>query len=131
MITLQNPSSPLPLLPQPTGTMEEKKDLLERATMAEQAERYDDMAAAMKTVVEKYPKFGNEERNLLSVAYKNVVGGKRSAWRIMSSIEQKDKDSVLTKTYRGDIAAELNGVCNEVLVRSADSEMGDRRAVSG
>ena len=31
----------------------------------------------------------NEERNLLSVAYKNVVGARRSSWRIISSIEQK------------------------------------------
>ena len=30
-----------------------------------------------------------EERNLLSVAYKNVVGARRSSWRIISSIEQK------------------------------------------
>lgn len=110
--------------------MEEKKELLEKATLAEQAERYNDMAAIMKTLTEKYPKFGNEERNLLSVAYKNVVGAKRSAWRILSSIEQKhmdEKDSALlklAKDYREEIAAELNTVCQEVLVRSADNEMG-------
>lgn len=100
--------------------MEEKKELLEKATLAEQAERYNDMAATMKTLTEKYPKFGNEERNLLSVAYKNVVGAKRSAWRILSSIEQKhEKDSASLKDYREEIAAELNTVCKEVLVRSA------------
>lgn len=31
--------------------------------------------------------FKSDERNLLSVAYKNVVGSKRSAWRIISSLE--------------------------------------------
>ena len=29
-----------------------------------------------------------QERNLLSVAYKNVVGARRSSWRVISSIEQ-------------------------------------------
>lgn len=117
--------------------MDEKKVLLEKATLAEQAERYTDMAGIMKTLTEKYPKFGNEERNLLSVAYKNVVGAKRSAWRILSSIEQKnekdekDDNRKFAKDYREEIAEELNKVCKEVLV-SADNEMGDkRRAVSG
>ena len=32
-----------------------------------------------------------DERNLLSVAYKNVVGTRRASWRIISSIEQKEE----------------------------------------
>jgi len=43
----------------------------------------------MKEVTEKNPMLSNEERNLLSVAYKNVVGTRRSSWRVISSIEQK------------------------------------------
>jgi 14-3-3 protein epsilon len=32
-----------------------------------------------------------EERNLLSVAYKNVIGARRATWRILSGIENKEK----------------------------------------
>lgn len=52
----------------------DKNDLVQKAKLAEQAERYDDMAAAMKAVTEQGMELSNEERNLLSVAYKNVVG---------------------------------------------------------
>lgn len=53
--------------------MEDRGDLIQMAKLAEQAERYDDMAAAMKSVTEQGLELSNEERNLLSVAYKNVV----------------------------------------------------------
>ncbi|CAO2623664.1 14-3-3 protein zeta/delta [Lemmus lemmus] len=43
----------------------------------------------MKSVTEQGAELSNEERNLLSVAYKNVVGALRSSWRVISSIEQK------------------------------------------
>lgn len=51
--------------------------------------RYDDMAEAMKEVTKSNSELTTEERNLLSVAYKNIVGAKRSSWRVISSIEQK------------------------------------------
>ncbi|XP_032760757.1 14-3-3 protein beta/alpha isoform X1 [Rattus norvegicus] len=50
----------------------DKSELVQKAKLAEQAERYDDMAAAMKAVTEQGHELSNEERNLLSVAYKNV-----------------------------------------------------------
>ena len=46
--------------------------------------RYDDMAKAMKEVTQKGAPLAQEERNLLSVAYKNVVGARRSSWRVIS-----------------------------------------------
>ena len=74
----------------------------------------------MKEVVENAEDMlTNEERNLLSVAYKNVVGSRRSSWRVISSIEQKagdDPKKELTKSYREKVETELNDICKEVLV---------------
>lgn len=53
----------------------ERASLIQKANLAEQAERYEDMAAFMKSSVEKGEELSCEERNPLSVAYKNVVGG--------------------------------------------------------
>lgn len=100
--------------------MAEKEDQVQRAKLAEQAERYDDMAAAMKAVTEQSSELSNEERNLLSVAYKNVVGARRSSWRVISSIESKSDDSSKTafaKEYKDKIEKELNDICKDVLVR--------------
>jgi len=41
----------------------------------------------MKKVVQTNQELSIEERNLLSVAYKNSVGSRRTAWRAISSIE--------------------------------------------
>ena len=63
---------------------------MQKNQLAEQAERYiDDMAACVKSGTEQGAELSNEERNLLSVAYKNVVGARRSSWRVVSSIGQK------------------------------------------
>ncbi|XP_030588671.1 14-3-3 protein beta/alpha-A-like [Archocentrus centrarchus] len=97
----------------------DKSDLVQKAKLAEQAERYDDMASAMKAVTEQDSELSNEERNLLSVAYKNVVGARRSSWRVISSIEQKtegnDKKQEMAREYREKIEAELQEICNDVL----------------
>lgn len=99
----------------------DKEELVQRAKLAEQAERYDDMAAAMKAVTETGVELSNEERNLLSVAYKNVVGARRSSWRVISSIEQKTEGSErkqqMAKEYREKVEKELREICYDVLVR--------------
>merc|ERR1712047_57559 len=99
--------------------MAEKEELVQRAKLAEQAERYDDMAASMKSVTETGIELSNEERNLLSVAYKNVVGARRSSWRVISSIEQKTEGSErkqqMAKEYREKVEKELRDICNDVL----------------
>jgi len=98
----------------------EKDELVQKAKLAEQAERYDDMATAMKKVTEMGAELSNEERNLLSVAYKNVVGARRSSWRVISSIEQKtdggDRKKTMAKEYRETVEKELNDICGDVLV---------------
>ena len=48
----------------------------------------------MKKVVKLNPELSVEERNLLSVAYKNVIGSRRASWRIVSSISQKEEAKV-------------------------------------
>ncbi|KAI4503966.1 hypothetical protein M0802_001369 [Mischocyttarus mexicanus] len=97
----------------------DKEELVQRAKLAEQAERYDDMAAAMKSVTETGVELSNEERNLLSVAYKNVVGARRSSWRVISSIEQKTEGSErkqqMAKEYREKVEKELREICYDVL----------------
>ncbi|VDM64410.1 unnamed protein product [Angiostrongylus costaricensis] len=96
-----------------------KDELVQRAKLAEQAERYDDMAQSMKKVTELGAELSNEERNLLSVAYKNVVGARRSSWRVISSIEQKtegsEKKQQMAKEYREKVEKELRDICQDVL----------------
>ena len=94
--------------------------LIQQAKLAEQAERYDDMATAMKQYVIDHSKIlGIDERNLLSVAYKNVVGARRSSWRVISSIESKVEGSeskrAMANEYREKIENELREICNDVL----------------
>jgi len=101
---------------------DDSSTLVEMAKLAEQAERYDDMVKHMKQLTKKGDKLSDEQRNLLSVAFKNVVGARRSAWRIISSIENKagEKEgqslsAEIAKQYRQEIEKELEDRCGEVL----------------
>ncbi|CAO3683396.1 unnamed protein product [Umbelopsis vinacea] len=91
------------------------------AKLAEQAERYDEMVTYMKDVAKLGVDLTVEERNLLSVAYKNVIGARRASWRIVSSIEQKEESKgneahvSKIKAYRQKIEAELKDVCCDIL----------------
>lgn len=62
------------------------------ARVAEQAERFEDMVDFLKPVLDqKGGDVTSDERNLLSVAFKNLISSKRTAWRTISAIEQNPK----------------------------------------
>merc|ERR1712216_726653 len=105
-----------------------RAELVYKAKLAEQAERYDEMMEYMSKVAEvssgsPAEELGVEERNLLSVAYKNVIGARRASWRIVSSIESKEEskyglesDTVrLIQKYKQNVEKELSDVCERVL----------------
>ncbi|EDR21727.1 hypothetical protein, conserved [Entamoeba dispar SAW760] len=71
--------------------MTSREDLVYLSKLAEQSERYEEMVQYMKQVAEMGTELSVEERNLISVAYKNVVGSRRASWRIISSLEQKEQ----------------------------------------
>ncbi|XP_035827305.1 14-3-3 protein beta/alpha-like [Aplysia californica] len=108
-------------IPDATKLIEGLKDvdqLVTFAKIAEQGERYDDMARAMRKVTELEGKLTQEKRNLLSVAYKNVVGARRSSWRVICMIEQRaenDKKKKIAQEFRVKVEDELDATCNEVL----------------
>jgi len=96
-----------------------------KAKLAEQAERYEDMVLYMKHVAEHSTEdLSVEERNLLSVAYKNVIGAKRASWRVLTSVKQREfikgSDSDAEKLsainhYKKKVELELDNVCEEIL----------------
>lgn len=102
--------------------MGDREECIANAKLAEQVERFDDMVAKMKVVATGSDPLNEEERNLLSVAYKNVVGTRRSSWRVISSLEQKarekgesEKKLQLCEEYKRNIEKELNELCDEVI----------------
>ncbi|KAK5819376.1 hypothetical protein PVK06_024369 [Gossypium arboreum] len=104
-----------------TGSTREENVYM--AKLAKQAERYEEMVEFMEKVVKavNVEELTVEERNLLSVAYKNVIGARRASWRIISSIEQKEESRgngdhvAIIKEYRGKIEAELSKICDGIL----------------
>jgi len=91
------------------------------AKLAEQAERYDEMADHMENVGKLGDELSVEERNLLSVAYKNAVGSRRAAWRIITSVEMKEKskgneeNAKFAKEYCSKVEGELQNICDTII----------------
>jgi len=91
------------------------------AKVADQADRYDEMAEFMTAVSNSDQELSVEERNLLSVAYKNAVGSRRAAWRRISSVEvnetSKRNEEIANAVgqYKAKIEKELHDICNNIL----------------
>jgi 14-3-3 protein epsilon len=91
------------------------------AKLAEQAERYDEMVEYMKSVVKQNAELTVDERNLLSVAYKNVIGSRRASWRIITSIREREHQKgneahvKQIQEYCKKVEAELSKICGDIL----------------
>jgi 14-3-3 protein epsilon len=96
-------------------------DLIFMAKLAEQAERYDEMVICMRKVAKLNSELSTEARNLLSVAYKNVIGARRASWRIISSIESREEEKgtrenvAMIVMLRKQFEDELAAICKDLL----------------
>ncbi|KAJ3318098.1 14-3-3 protein [Boothiomyces sp. JEL0866] len=96
-----------------------RDDQVYMAKLSEQAERYEGKKQLTRNG-KIHENLSIEERNLLSVAYKNVITGRRTSWRIMSAIQAKEEqtgpeNAEKIKEYRAKIEVELTDICNEIL----------------
>ena len=112
------------------------------ARIAEQAERYEDMKEYIKYVATTVPegqsdiRLSPEERNLLSVAYKNVVSSRRNVWRSIFAIEQKERANPAHAETLSDILEfkkkiedEMKNICGEVISIIQDHLLHDNDTV--
>ncbi|KAH7916091.1 14-3-3 domain-containing protein [Hygrophoropsis aurantiaca] len=96
------------------------------AKVAEEAERYEDLVFQIKGLTQTYGSLTIEERNLLSVAYKNITNNLRSSWRVVDSLEKLESSRVgeaghskhqvvLIRRQRSRIERELADVCKDIV----------------
>lgn len=89
------------------------------ARVAEQAERFNDMVDFLTPVLDNSGNdLSGDERNLLSVAFKNLISSQRSAWRTISAIEQNPKYTKHADglgQYKRKIEGILIGNCDKVI----------------
>ena len=114
--------------------MSSVEELIFLARVAEQAERFEDMVDFLEKVLrEKGGSVSSDERNLLSVAFKNLISSKRAACRTITAIEQNPKYAKFQDDlarYKQDIESKLTGDCQrivdminvEVLKKGCDGE---------
>ena len=89
------------------------------ARVAEQAERFEDMVSYLAAVLDtKGGDVTADERNLLSVAFKNLISSKRAACRTIAAIEQNPKYSKFADAlaqYKETIEGQLTADCEKVV----------------
>lgn len=98
-----------------------REDYLLLAKMAEQSERYSEMIEYVNKFAKTQGELTDEERHIVSVAYKNVVGSKRAELRVLSAIKQKEEKKgnktniSYIENFKSIIEEELKVLCREIL----------------
>lgn len=114
------------VVPKPSNTAfvlpDNAKDLLVMANLTEEAERYDELTACIRKVVKLNKELESSERDRLSVAYKNLIGPRRNAWRIITSIEHQEKNNEKSESknpianLKGQLELEIRAICEDLLM---------------
>ena len=70
------------------------------AMLAEQCNRFNEMVSFLEDMLKSRDKdLNSDERNLLSIAYKNSISGLRSALRTIMAYENKEKKKKIQHFY--------------------------------
>ena len=92
------------------------------AMLAEQCNRFEEMTEFLEEMLKGRDKdLNSDERNLLSIAYKNSLTSRRTALRTVIAYETKEKKKdnspflAYIQEYRKKIEEELTKMCNNVL----------------
>jgi len=102
----------------------QRQEAVARAKLAEQAERHEEMVAEMKKIITlgiRGDELESEERNLISVGYKNMMSQRRQSWRTVAQEEEKvskgeNKDMVgMIQSYKKTIANEIYSIIDKVM----------------
>jgi 14-3-3 protein epsilon len=89
------------------------------AKLYERAERFDDMVNWINNFVQLDPVLSNEERNILSAGYKNIISNKRSSWRLLHSLEKKEEKKKspslnYLKEVKKKVEDEMRVICDDI-----------------
>ena len=92
------------------------------AMLAEQCNRFEEMSEFLEQMVKTREKdLNSDERNLLSIAYKNSVTSRRTSLRTIGAYENKEKKKdnspflPYIQEYKKKIEEELTKMCNRVI----------------
>ncbi|TBU43349.1 14-3-3-like protein [Dichomitus squalens] len=97
-------------------------DCLFLAKIADQAERYHDVIAQLKDIINDHnAQLTIDERNLLSIAYKNLTATLRASWRTIDALQKKEalsstrRQVKLMRVQKDRIERDLDKLCRDVV----------------
>lgn len=90
------------------------------ARLYERAERYEDMFKWIVCFIKLDPKLSLDERNILSNGFKNIIGSKRSSWRLLQNLEKKEEKKGNEANFQSvndvktKVENEMRKICDDV-----------------
>ena len=92
-----------------------REDLIFKIQLAEKAEIFEDIVAFANELIQLGKELTYDEINLISVAFKNSIGRKRTLLQALAAIEEKDKEkgakhTEIIQQYKKKVKQELENI---------------------